>query len=186
MSNYLAIATVTATLASCLLPVLQAAVPGVEEVSTRRPDDPRSAEIKPHANIFLYQVTPNAAWRNADLPTRRGDGLLVQRPQAALDLHYLLTFYGSETYLEPQRLLGATVSHLYARPILTRAAIQLAQKMADQGVEPIQPGEETGDPLEEAAHFLVDSDLAGQIELIRFTPLPLNLEELSKLWSIFA
>ena len=28
---------------------------------------------------FLYQVMPNAAYRNADLPTRRANGQLVQR-----------------------------------------------------------------------------------------------------------
>ena len=67
-------------------------------------------------NVFLYQVTPNAAWRNADLPTRRANGDLIQRPQAALDLHYLLTFYGDESLLQPQRVLGSVVRTLHCGP----------------------------------------------------------------------
>ena len=35
-------------------------------------------------NVYLYQVTPNAAFRNVDLPTRRADGTLVKQPVAAL------------------------------------------------------------------------------------------------------
>ena len=52
------------------------------------------------------------------------------RPQAALDLHYLLTFYGNEAQLEPQRLLGSVVRTLHARPVLTRQQIQ--QTIADE------------------------------------------------------
>jgi hypothetical protein len=33
--------------------------------------------------------------------------------------------------------------------------------------------------------FLGDSDLADEVELVKFTPLSLSLEELSKLWSVF-
>ena len=54
-------------------------------------------------NLFLYQVTPNGTFRNIDAPTRRSDGTLLQPTRSAYDLHYLLTFYGSEANLEPQR-----------------------------------------------------------------------------------
>jgi hypothetical protein len=94
MSNFLAIATVTAALRQTLNAVAGIDVPGAE-VTTMRPDEPTNTDAR--VNIYLYQVTPNAAWRNADLPTRRNDGGLVQRPQVALDLHYLLTFYGDCT-----------------------------------------------------------------------------------------
>jgi hypothetical protein len=100
------------------------------------------------------------------LPTRRPSGQLVQRPQAALDLHYLLNFYGNELQLEPQRLLGSAVRALNARPVLTRQMIQ------DTLTDP-------------AFSFLATSDLHDAIELVKFTPLPLSLEELSKLWSVF-
>ena len=63
--------------------------------SMARPDAARRAR-RPRVNIFLYQVTPSAAWRNEDLPTRNSDGGRVSRPRIGLDLHYLITFYGAE------------------------------------------------------------------------------------------
>jgi hypothetical protein len=122
MSNYLAIATVTATLNELLRPSVESEVTGAA-MTTMRPNDPALDNADPPGvNIFLYQVTPNAAYRNDDLPTRRADGTVVERPQVALDLHYLLTFYGNENDLEPQRLLGGVVRTLHARPLLTRQA----------------------------------------------------------------
>ena len=76
-------------------------------------------------NAFLFQVTPNATWPTADLPTRRDDGSLVTRRQA-LDLHCSLTFCGDETDLEPQRLLGLTVGTLAAQPVLSRELMRQA------------------------------------------------------------
>jgi hypothetical protein len=107
MSNALAIATVTETLLHLLQNHLDVAqVPGAT-VSALPPDSPTGL-ANPGVNIFLYQISPNPALRNADLPTRLTNGTLLHRPQSALDLHYLLTFYGEETRLEQQRLLGAS------------------------------------------------------------------------------
>src|ERR1044072_3091914 len=117
MSNYLAVATVTGTLQH-VLSQAAAAVPGAK-VSTARPGGAEPAAREPAINVFLYQVTPNAAYRNCDLPTRRANGTLIQRPQAALTLHYLLSFYGDENNLEPQRLLGAGGRPMHAQPPFT-------------------------------------------------------------------
>lgn len=163
MSNFLAIATVTAALRQTLNAAVRIDVLGAE-VTTKRPDAPTNAG--PHVNIYLYQVTPNAAWRNADLPTRRTDGGLVQRPQIAIDLHYLLTFYGDEEKLEPQRLLGSVVRTLHARSVVTRQVIR----------------ETIANPL---FSFLASSNLDDEAELVKLTPTPLSTEELSKLWSVF-
>ncbi|KAF5414493.1 MAG: hypothetical protein C5S48_08845 [Candidatus Methanogaster sp.] len=163
MSNFLAIATVTAALRQTLQAVVGMDVPG-STVTTQRPDAPAATD--PHVNIYLYQVTPNAAWRNMDLPTRRNGGELVQRPQAALNLHYLLTFYGDEENLEPQRLLGSVVRTLHARSVVTRQVIR----------------ETVANPL---FSFLASSNLADEVELVKLTPTPLSTEELSKLWSVF-
>jgi hypothetical protein len=38
---------------------------------------------------------------------------------------------------------------------------------------------------DKADHYLKDSDLADEVEIVRLSPLSLNLEELSKLWSVF-
>lgn len=162
MSNHLAIATVTSGLVRYLQGVVGADV-GNAVVTAVRPDGPNSGVPEVGLNVFLYQATPNVAWRNHDLPTRRPDGSLNQRPQIALDLHYLLTFYGDETLLEPQRILGSAVRALHTRPLLTRQEIRSAVA---------------------ATAFLAGSDLAEEVETVKFTPQPLSLEELSKLWSV--
>src|SRR5207253_6261201 len=122
MSNFLAIATVTATLRQVLTGSVGVDVPGAS-VTTARPNGTGAGTPTTGVNVFLYQVTPNGSWRNEDLPTRDGGGSVVQRPRAALDLHYLLTFYGADAQLEQQRLLGSVVRTLHERPVLTRQAI---------------------------------------------------------------
>lgn len=162
MSNFLAIATVTETLKQMLQASVQQDVTGAN-VTALRPDSTNTNLPNPGVNLYLYQVSPNAAWRNNDLPTRRASGELLQRPQVALNLHYLLTFYGKESDLEPQRLLGSVVRTLQARPLLNRQQIQAAIS---------------------SSSFLANSNLDDEVERVKFTPLPLSLEELSKIWSV--
>jgi len=161
VSNYLAVATVTAALQQVLMTPVGNAVVGAT-VGFTRPDG--GSSTTPLVNIFLYQITPNGAYRNADLPMRRADGSLAQRPTAAFDLHYLFTFHGDDTKLEPQRLLGAVATTLHAQPLLSSDNINNAAL---------------------AFGFLAGSGLDSQIERVRFTPTGLSLEEFSKLWSVF-
>jgi len=161
MSNYLAIATVTATLSQLLKTVAEKVISGTDVTMGR----PKSTENgTPGINVYLYQVTPNVALLNADLPTRRDDGTLTQRPVTALDLHYLLSFYGNDNELEPQRLLGTIARVMHGQPVLTREMIRSTIA---------------------STSYLADSDLDEQVEMVKFSPLPLNLEEFSKLWSAF-
>ncbi len=162
MSNFLAVATVTATLRELLDTNIGKDMSGVD-VTTKRPEDLESA-TQAAVNIYLYQVTPNAAYRNADLPTRDSDGQVVMRSQAAVDLHYLVTFLGNDEQLVPQRLLGIVTRILHSHPVLTRGEIDIVKTTIT---------------------YLNNSDLAEQVELVKFSPIVLNLEELSKLWSVF-
>lgn len=164
MSNSLAIATATATLRSILYENAVIDVPGVN-VTARRPYAELNQDQGAEIAIYLFQVTPNSAYRNNDLPTRGADGTLVQRPIAALDLHYMISFYGNEQTLEPQILLGNVVRTLYAHPYLTRDKIRQA--------------------IQNNTGTLGTSDLDGQVELVKFSPLHLSLEEFSKIWSVF-
>ncbi|MGA3169198.1 MAG: DUF4255 domain-containing protein [Terriglobia bacterium] len=166
MSNYLAIATVTAALQQVLQGAVENAVAGAT-VGFSRPEGTGAGQGAPLVNIYLYQVTPNAAYRNADLPTRRSDGTMVQKPQAALDLHYLFTFHGDDDKLEPQRMLGAVASTLQAQPLLSSQNIQAALTSP------------------QFSSVLAGSNLESQAERVRFTPTALSLEEFSKLWSVF-
>lgn len=166
MSNYLAIATVSAALQQLLQTPVQNAVTGAN-VGFSRPDKnggTTTTQQGPLVNVFLYRVTPNPAYRNVDLPTRRGDGTLVKTPLTALDLHYLITFTGSDDKLESQRMLGVVATTLDAQPLISNANITAAVKNFS---------------------FLSGSGLDSQIERVRFTPTALSLEEFTKLWSAF-
>jgi hypothetical protein len=167
MSNFRAIATVTATLQYLLQQAISVDVPGAH-ATVVRPDDGAAGLPEIGANVFLYQVTPNAAFRNEDLPTRSSDGARVQRSRVGVDLHYLLTFYGSETKFESQMVLGTTVREMHAKAVLTGDLID----------EALQANPSLLFPPAAA------SDLAAEVERVKFTQIPLTLEELSKLWSI--
>ncbi len=174
MSNYLAIATVTATLQD----LLQNAVGNLGAiVTTQRPEAASNgAQNDPKVNLYMYQVMPNAAWRNHELTIRRADpnasadrskDKMEYRPLVPLNLHYLISFYGAESELLPQRLLGIVVGVLQTNARLPLAAVRNAIVNRD---------------------YLKDSDLPFQlenIEHIQLTPLKLDLEEMSKIWSVF-
>ncbi len=173
MSNYRAIATVTAVLRHNLERAFEDVDTGssgpAASAMTVRPDNIKDDFVG--VNIFLYQITPNAALRNADLPTRSPAGGLVSRPQTALDLHYLLSFYGKETDLTPQILLGRAVSFLHGQPMLTR-----------EDIRALAVNSRNGNPR---SAILSQSQLEDQVESVKFFPRSLDLEELSKLWSVF-
>ncbi|HVU70349.1 MAG TPA: DUF4255 domain-containing protein [Ktedonobacteraceae bacterium] len=164
MSNYLAIATVTAALREILHEAALAVVPGVS-VTIKRPDNAGGeGQEKAAINIYLYQVNINPFWRNADLPAYDSSGKRVHRPQIALDLDYLFSFHGSELSMEPQRLLGSALIYLQADPWIKPDTIQ---RVISQD------------------SYLAHSDLFTQVDMIKTSQLSLSLEELSKLWSIF-
>ncbi|WP_329000248.1 DUF4255 domain-containing protein [Kribbella sp. NBC_00709] len=167
MSNSLAVATVTAALQVLLTDTVEQAVSGAT-VWTDRSDVPRQTA---GVNIYLYRTSDDPARRNDDLPTRGADGAMRTRPCLAGRLHYLLTFHGKDDELEPQRLLGATLARLHSRPIVTRALID---QVVAEATDPTPRNE-----------FLGKTDLAAADELVRLTPEPLDLDELSKLWSVF-
>ena len=97
------------------------------------------------------------------MPTRTANGLFLKRPQVALDLYYLLSFQGSDLDLQSQQLLGSAVITLHTQPILLPSIIRNTTQ---------------------ANTYLAQSDLFDQIELVKFGPLNLSLDELSKLWSV--
>lgn len=174
MSNTLALAAVTATLKHVLHEALawQPTPVGGADVTTHRPAQLANADLVPAGsaglNVFLYQATPNHAWNLSDLPTRGRDGTLASRPAAALDLHYLITAYGDEEALAPQRLLARAVLALSITPTFTREVVTAAMDKYD--VDPTA--------------FLGSADLADQPEPVKVSPTPLSLEELSKLWGV--
>lgn len=161
MADYTMIAAVTQALQALVQDAVRS-VPGAT-VRTARPDRLLAHEqTSGTVNIFLYQIVPNAQWRNSDLPTRSAEGILVQRPRVALDLYYLISFYGEDRDQVPQILAGITASALHIQPALT------AQPFSGNGAPPSPP-----------------ADSPESAELVMFYPVTLNLEELSKIWLIF-
>jgi hypothetical protein len=167
MSNTLAIAAVTATFKDLLGAVTQDTTLAGATVTIKPPDQARKAADKGRQlNLFLYQVAPNPAWRNADLPFRNDGGAFSARPVLALNLHYLITAYGSENDdLDAQHLLAYAMSLVHDNSMLNRERINTVVTAA-------------GAPLNA-------SDLADQVELVKFTPQPLSYDDLFKLWSAF-
>jgi hypothetical protein len=165
VSNFLAIATVTEALRQVLQAAADNDLPGTT-VTMARPENQANGPQNSRINVFLYQVTPNAALRNSDLPTRTPSATIQRRPQIALDLHYLFSVSGDDTQLEPQRLLGTVVRTLHGRSMLTRRMITDTLGNTTFG-------------------FLANSNLGDQVELVKLSPAALSLEELSKLWSVF-
>ena len=179
MSNALAIAGVSAVLKDLLdsglidHQVTDALGAGVL-VSSLAPDVvPINGEgTVPRLNLFLHQVTHNAAWRNVELPSRNASGRRASSPPLALDLHYLLTAYGIAE-LQAEVLLGYGLQLLHENPVLSREAIRTA----------LNPSPVSGALLPSIYQALRSADLAEQVELLKITPTAMNPEEMSRLWS---
>lgn len=161
MSDFRALAAVTLSLQD----ILQTAVnPLGANTRTGRPERPSSSTSGPIVNIFLYQVAPNPQWRNSDVPTRRSDGTIVQRPRTALDLYYILSMFGDESEQVPELLLGAVVAALTATP------------------SPLAP---TGIVQRPGGPFSPRAELVQAPGPPSYVPIALTLDELSKLWTMF-
>ncbi|MEA3335574.1 MAG: DUF4255 domain-containing protein [Chloroflexota bacterium] len=180
MSNALAIAAVTAVLRDLLNNGLidhdvTGSLGGNVTVSALPPDRIQTGDSSEQAqlNLFLYQVSPNAGWRNVGLPSRSSNGDRLSNPPLALDLHYLLTVYGAQEF-HGEVLLGYAMQILHETPVLARDAIR--ESLA-------APPPISGGVLPPAQQALVAAELADQVELIKIVPQALNLEELSKLWT---
>jgi hypothetical protein len=164
MSNHLAIATVTAAFKALLARAVQA-VPGAQ-VTSVRPDEIGKDGMTRGVNVYLFLATINPSLENQDTPTRRADGTAVEVPCTPVDLHYLLTFFGDESKLEPQLLLGSTLAVVRRQPIITASLVG----EAISGV---------------TSPDLSKSDLANQIPRVRITPLRLDVDLLHKLWPTY-
>ena len=177
MSGPLAIAAVTAVLKDLLNDGLlnhDLSTVGSFSVTASPPDRITVGATEPNRlNLFLYQVTPNQGWRNEGLPARDGNGARLTNPPLALDLHYLLTAYGSQD-LNAEILLGFAMQLLHETPMLTRAQLRTVLG----GVSPVD-----GSIIPSIFGNLSAADLADQVELIKITPVTLSTEDLSKMWT---
>jgi hypothetical protein len=173
MSNFLALATATETVRFVLNHFVSNDVNGAvaTAVSPSGVNNTGTGNGLPAVgvNVFLYQIMPNAAGRNLDLPTRRSDGSLVQRPRAAVDAHFIFSVYGSYANREPQRVMGSVIRTLNSFAYLSREFIE----------------EAVGALVAGGSNDLSTQDLSLDIELVKLVPLGLTLDELSRVWSVY-
>jgi hypothetical protein len=173
MSNGFAIAAVTAVLKERLQDRLgdadvQAAI-GPVKVTSLPPDRIQSGGAEPNQlNIYLHHAAPNAAFRNAGDPIRDSGGARIARPPLPLDLHYLITAFGIDTYAG-EILLGHAMQEMHERPLLDPASIH--QVLAPTVPDPNLPAPVSG------------SGLDDQRECLRITPEAVGSEEMSRLWT---
>jgi hypothetical protein len=166
MSNFQAIATVTATITHLLGAVtgIPADVPGTA-VTAKPPDVVVGGAPSDGLNVYLYQVNLNMGYRNLDQPARNSSGDLVKRPRLGLNLHYLITATADgNDDLKAQLILASAMRILHENPVLTSGLMQAAISTQSE---------------------IKGSDLDNQIEQVKITPLMLSLEEITKLWSSF-
>ena len=173
MSTALAIAGVSAVLQSILTGLkseLSTALGVAPDITALAPEDvTQTKDAKPCLNLFLYQVTPNPGWRNVNHPSRDAAGDRIANPPLALDLHYLLTAYGSAD-LQAEVLLGYGMQLLHETPVLAR---DLIRSILNPAIPPVLP----------IYQALQTVGLSDQIEQIKVTLGAMNTEELSKLWT---
>lgn len=177
MSSALAIAAVTATLKDLLNDGLlnhDLSPVGNFTVTAQPPDRVTTGNAEANQlNIFLYQVTPNLGWRNAELPSRNARAERISNPPLALDLHYLISAYGAQD-LNAEILLGYAMQLLHETPVLSRT--QLRQVLA-------VPSPVDGNFVAGRFGTVSADDLADQVEQVKISPVYLSADELSRLWT---
>jgi hypothetical protein len=186
MSNALAISGVTSVLQYYLNEIYGVAVgfSSAVTVSCKAPDQIKfgaggTADSENQVNLFMHQVTHNVAWRNAELASMSTDGTRrLQSPPLALNLHYLLTAYGSEDW-QAEALLGYALMMLHEAPVFTRQDVATALNTLTGS----PPGTPAVYPLNPLSPYMASTGLADQIEMIKITPETLNREEMAWLWT---
>ncbi len=165
MSNFLAIGGVSNSLRALLLDRME--LPnGVNNVAVTidtPTDDDDAAD--PRINLFLFKVDENPSYKNQEIPGRGHPGSFGS-PPLTIDLHYLLTAYGSANNPDgttdetrAQFLLGSAMRVLHDFPVI-------------------------GESLETASNQpILDPSLHGQFEKVKLYLLPLSLEDVTKVWT---
>ena len=162
MTNYLAIATVTAALKNIIQTGIKDDLPGTV-VTAVTPESLNNAQKERKINIYLYQVSPNKELRQqSSIPNRHNTNGRTKEKSVQLDLYYIITFYGNELELEPQQLLGSTIRALLDRPLLEKEAIEETIIRSD---------------------FLANSTLGHQMQKVSFVLGTMTPEELTRIWS---
>jgi len=136
---------------------------------TAKDNDPHTEDAR--VNLFLYRVTENGYLQNQEIPGRGASGG-YGHPPLSLNLHYLVTAYGTTevrvglTSLfddsTAQFVLGSAMRVLHDVPIIT------------DNVMTLRPP---------SGNIVLHPSLRDEFEHVRISLEPLTLEDVSKIWT---
>lgn len=169
MSTYQAIGGVSSSLQTLLrdrmeIPPLPSGVTTVPvTIGTPAEDDDTAT---PRINLFLFRVSENEFLKNQEIPGH-GHPAAYGRPPLSLDLHYLITAYGTSSESDgdlttetlAHYLLGSAMRVLHDFPVITE-------------------GLETSGGLS-----ILDPSLHDEFERVKLSLNPLSLEDMTEIWT---
>ncbi len=162
MSNALAVATVTAAITTMVQMAVDTA--GITPGPVVTPGTLEDSGDHARVSVHLYRVSRDPAMSNVGPPVRNAAGELRARPQVALELHYLLCFR-ADTELAAQTMLAVTAATLETNPGISDQLLTLA----------------------EADHpAVLGNDLREAAEPVRVSAEGLSIDELTRLWALYA
>jgi Pvc16 N-terminal domain len=169
MSTYEAVGAVSSTLKQLLTSRIDTppGVVGPIPITVGLPPEEPEVVEGPLVNLFLYRVCENAALQSQELPGH-GERGSFGHPPLALDLHYLVTTYGTTKNPEGSKFVDEIVAHW-----LLGSAMRILHDFAI-----ITPELENSEGAQ-----ILDHALISAAELIKLSLQPVSLEDLSKVWT---
>lgn len=174
MADFTALAATSETLRTLLrdrmeLPatVTRSSVRITVSTPTQADDANVGAAEDARINLFLYRVTENADLRNQHIAGQASPGA-YGIPPLGLDLHFLVTGYGAtmeESFpseLRAQQMLGSAMRVLHDHPVITE--------------DMVTRNDPVGRPI-------LDPVLRDSTEQVKLLLSPVDLEDLSKVWT---
>jgi uncharacterized protein DUF4255 len=129
--------------------------------------DPEGGVDEARINLFLYQIEENCFLKNQEIPGH-GHPAAYGHPPLSLNLHYLLTVFGStanSTFFDEtpaHQILGSAMHVLHDNAIINGSLV-------------------TRKPP--AGRLILDPTLRDEFETIKLTLRPFGLEDLSNVWT---
>ncbi|HEY3258081.1 MAG TPA: DUF4255 domain-containing protein [Gemmatimonadaceae bacterium] len=178
MSDFRAIGGVSATLQTLLVDRMEqpfgAPVPVTIGIPPFTSNDNNPHVEDARVNLFLYRVTENGYLQNQEIPGRGSPGA-YGHPPLSLNLHYLVTSYGTTevpagltTLFDDstaQFVLGSAMRVLHDVPVITD---NVTTVRAPSGT------------------MVLHQSLRDEFEKVKITLEPLTLEDVSKIWTALA
>jgi uncharacterized protein DUF4255 len=174
MSDFRAIGGVSASLQTLLRDRMElpdgVTTPVVTVGTPRFGEDDWPAKEDPRINLFLYRVSENGYLQSQEIPGRGSPGAFGY-PPLSLNLHYLMTAFGSEPISNGSTpLFNETLAHF-----LLGSAMRVFHDYATltDGLLTVRPP--IGTPV-------LHNSLLDAYERVKLTLEPISLEDVTKVW----